>query len=100
MRAGHSAEGTADPEKAVGRAYTSEHLRKKIKYHNDSRAASGVLRHNGQKFFFGEFFHSLRYDQGLQNGVKLGKPALERDWSALGGEEAMRGLARRDELAI
>lgn len=100
VRARHSAEGTADAEKAVGRAYTSEHLRKKIKYHNDNRAASCVLCHNGQKFFFCEFFHSLRKDQRLQNGVEFGELTLERDRSALGGEEAMRGLARRDGLAI
>ena len=100
VRARHSAEGTADAEKAVGRAYTSEHLRKKIKYHNDNRAASRVLCHNGQKFFYREFFHSLRKDQRLQNGVEFGELTLERDRSALGGEEAMRGLARRDGLAL
>ena len=100
MRARHSAKGAADAEKAVGRAYTSEYLRKKIKCHNDNRAASRVLCHNGQKFFYREFFHSLRNDQRLQNCIKLGKLALERDRSALGGEEAMRGLARRDGLAL
>jgi hypothetical protein len=59
-----------------------------------------VLCHNGQKFFFREFFHSLRKDQGLQNGVKLGELTLQRDRSAFGGEETMRGPARRDYFSI
>jgi hypothetical protein len=57
VRARHSAEGTADAEKAVGRTNTAEQSRENIKYHNDSGTASRVLRHYYQKFLFGKLSH-------------------------------------------
>ena len=57
MRTRHSAKGTADAEKLIGRADASEKLGEDQHSNEDRRTRSRVLRHNDQKFPFGIFFH-------------------------------------------